>query len=132
MPASRKFRIYGVTVDDTTTRAYAVPEFEINVLRAAWRGKNITVSPTGDTRDIDMDAGRVWTNLRNRYQAQALLAYYPGPERLADDMERAADKTDEWLKDRAKWQEQEDERVRKLIAASRTAADKPAEQKKAS
>jgi hypothetical protein len=110
---SRHFRLYGVTAHDTTTREYVVPEFEINVLRAAWRGVKLDVVALGNTREITMNAAIVWSNLRARYQPQHLMSYYPGPERLEADMAAAADKTDLWLKDRAAWQEQEDARLRK-------------------
>lgn len=99
MTLTRKFRLYAVTIHDKTTREAIVPEHEIGVIRAGWRGINITAVATGDVREIIVDPTIAYNSLKNRYAKKAIDAYFPGPERLEQDMAAAADKTDAWLKE---------------------------------
>lgn len=97
MPLARKFRLYAVTIHNKTTRETIIPEYEIGVVKAAWRGNQITAVVTNDIREIVMDSAAAYKSLMNRYKVEAVKSMFPGPERLEQDMETAADKTDAWL-----------------------------------
>lgn len=119
MPLARKFRLYAVTIHDKTTREVLVPEHEIGVLKAAWRGVDITSVPTNDVREIVIERGAAYQSLRNRYKPEAVAAYFPGPERLEQDMATAADKTDAWLAQVAEYHAKEEKRIRDLAKSER-------------
>jgi hypothetical protein len=119
MPLTRTFRLYAVTIHDSTTREAIVPEHEIGVIKAAWRGTNVTTAVTNDVREIVCDPSTAYRSLLNRYNKDAVLAYFPGPERLAQDMATAADKTDLWLREKASYEEAEDKRIRAIAKSER-------------
>ena len=51
----RKFRLYAVTIHDKTTREAIVPEHEIGVIKAGWRGTSVTAVETNDVRIAQSD-----------------------------------------------------------------------------
>ena len=113
MPFS-KFRLYAVTIHDATTRQAIVPEFEVMILKAAWRGKKIVVEPTNDTMDLPMDGPSMWSSLMARYATRFVEMCFSGPERLERDMQMSLEKTDKWLADCAAHKAREDERIRQI------------------
>lgn len=119
MPLARKFRLYAVTIHDKTTREVLVPEHEIGVLKAAWRGTQITAKATNDTREIVVEPAAAYQSLKNRYKPEAVAAYFPGPERLEQDMAVAADKTDAWLAQVAAYHASEEKRISDLAKSER-------------
>ena len=119
MTLARPFRLYAVTINDSTTREAVVPEYEIGVIKAGWRGVNVTAVVTNDVREIVCDPSTAYRSLLNRYNKDAVLSYFPGPERLAQDMGAAADKTEAWLKDKEAYEASEDKRVRDLAKSER-------------
>jgi len=118
MPLARPFRLYAVTIHDITTRELCVPEYEIGVIKAAWRGTKITTSATNDTREIVTDATQTYRGLLNRYSKKHVEAFFPGPERLENDMLTAAEKTAAWLVEKKKTEDADAERSRKQIRDS--------------
>ena len=102
MTITKTFRLYAVTINDKTTRELAVPEYELGVIKAAWRGTPISFAPMDETRDVIADPVQVYRTLQGRYNSQSVVSFYPGPERLEEDMDRAESKTLKWLDDRKK------------------------------
>ena len=119
MPLARKFRLYAATIHDKTTRQVLIPEYEIGVLKAAWRGTQITTEATNDVREIVVEPSAAYQSLKNRYKPEAVFAYFPGPERLEQDMATSADKTDVWLAQVAAYQAAEEKRIRDLTKSER-------------
>jgi hypothetical protein len=119
MPLARKFRLYAVTIHDKTSREVHIPEHEIGVLKAAWRGAQITALPTNDVREIVTEPTAAYQSLKNRYKPEAVFQYFPGPERLEQDMATAADKTDAWLLQVEAYNASEDKRIRDLAKSER-------------
>jgi len=131
MPLARTFRLYAVTIHDSTTREAIVPEYEIGVIIAGWRGTNVTNVVTNDTREIVCDPGTAYRSLLNRYNKDAVLSYFPGPERLAQDMDRAAEKTAIWLKEKEAYEASEEKRIRDLAKSERVRVEAEAAKAKA-
>jgi len=129
MTLSRKFRLYAVTIHDSTTREVIVPEHEIGVIKAGWRGVNVTAAVTNDVREILTDPPSAYRSLLNRYNKDAVAAYFPGPERLAQDMASAADKTDVWLKEKEAYEASEEKRIRDLAKSERARVEAEAKAK---
>jgi hypothetical protein len=119
MTLSSKFRLYAITIHDSTTREAIVPEYEIGVIKAAWRGTNVTSVVTNDVREIVRDPSTAYRSLLNRYNKDAVMAYFPGPERLEQDMDRAAEKTAVWLEAKEAYEAAEEKRVRDLAKSER-------------
>jgi hypothetical protein len=97
MPDLKPHRLYGITIKDSTTKQVCVPEYEIGIVKAAWRGKEIDITETADTREVLTDSRIVFNDLLRRYSAKAVAQFYPGPERLEQDMQASADKTAAYL-----------------------------------
>src|SRR4051812_6655721 len=82
MPLTKRFRIFDVEIDDKFTRHLAIPEHEIPIVKAGWRGHLIKQTPTIDVVEIVCDPATAYQSLLNRYATAAVKAIYPGPERL--------------------------------------------------
>ncbi len=123
---AKPYRLYAVTIHDATTRELCVPEYEIGVIKAAWRGVKVTTAPTNDVREVITDPAQAYRSLLNRYSKKHVEAFFPGPERLEGDMLAAAEKTAAWLVEKKKIEEAEVDRARKQI---RDSTPKTTEQK---
>jgi hypothetical protein len=124
MPSTVKFRLYHVTIHDTTTRDAIVPEFEVMILKAAWRGKKIDVKVTDSIREHPFSGEAMWSSLMTRYSSRFVQACFSGPERLERDMQEAADKTQVWLDKCEAWKASEDARIRQITHPKQEEAGK--------
>lgn len=117
----KPYRLIGVHVKDKFSKFFTVPEFEVGIVKAGWRGTNVEFSPTNEFADIEDDAMTVYTRLCARYGAAVVARFHPGPERLADDMQRYAETTATWLVACRKAAADEDQRRQSAEHASRLA-----------
>ena len=113
---TKPHRLYGVTIHDKTTKSVVVPKYEIGILKAIWRGTELNVQETAETREVMADARLVYNDLLNRYDNRAVASFFPGPERLEIDLEASAAETARWLAEVRRLEQIEENR--------RTAADK--------
>lgn len=111
-------RLYSVTVHSTWTKFFVVPEYEIGVLKAGWRGARVDVQPTSDVVHVSENAETVFQSLVAKYGEPTVRLYHAGPQRLDEDMRRQSAETREFM---SKVIANEDEEERKRIAADRDA-----------
>jgi hypothetical protein len=112
----KAYRLVSIHVKDKFSRFFTVPEFEVGIVKSGWRGVVVESSPTADVIHIENDAQTVFQRLCARYGPEVVQRYHPGPERLAEDMERYASATAAWMKTAVEAEEAEE---RKRIAADR-------------
>jgi hypothetical protein len=118
------FRLMAVLVHDKFTRPFTVPEFEVGIVKAGWRGRNVDVQPTNEVVYVENNPTVVYQRLVARYGEEPVRRYHPGPERLGEDMDRYAASTQAWIKLALA---NEEEQEKKRIAADRAARAAQAE-----
>jgi len=115
-PGFKAYRIIAVHVKAKFSKHFAVPEFEVGVLKAGWRGVEVLTSPTADIVILPDDPMAVHKQMCARYGAAVVKRFHPGPERLGEDMERYAETTLAFIQ---KCKESADIEAKKRNAAER-------------
>lgn len=102
----QRVRLYQVTVHAPTTKVFVVPKYEIGAIRVGWRGVEIEIAPLADVRDLHETTTIIYRRMINTWGQAKVLAFYPSPERLEEDIARAVEDTAVYEAEQAKLLEQ--------------------------
>lgn len=90
-----RFQLFYVQVHAKFTKRFTVPSYEVPVILSAWPGVEYTVTEMADFRDVHEEVKLVYGLMCGIYGTELVKMYYPGPERLALDMQTAHNKSAE-------------------------------------